>query len=166
MSAFFGDISDMKRLLLILPFLFLFGCKPTQYVPLDNQTVIVYHDSTIWHNDTIHVAIEKEAYHYHTALLDTLRMETAYAYSTAYVDTTNHLLKGHMASKQVDLPVVYKWKERVITNDTTILKEVPIIHTEYVENKADKVLKNIWMTLCLACAAMLVLLLIMRKLKL
>lgn len=119
----------MKKLLYILPFLLLFGCKPTQYVPLDNQTVIVYHDSTIWHEDTIHISIEREAYNYYAALLDTLKMETQYAYSTAYIDTTNNLLNGYMTNKQVDLPVVYKWRDRVIQHDTTIYKEKPVYIT-------------------------------------
>jgi hypothetical protein len=116
----------MKKWFYILAIFILIGCKPTSYVPIEHKTVISYKDSTIFHQDTIHVSIEKEAYNYYSSLLDTLYMETNYAYSTAYIDTTNNLLNGHISNKPIDIPVIYEWRDRIITNDTTIYKDIPM----------------------------------------
>ena len=128
----------MKKLIAILfMFMLLIGCKPTQYIPIEHQTVITYKDSTIYHQDTIHVQLEKEAYTYYSSLLDTIMMETQYSYATAYIDTTNKLLNGTISNKHIDLPVIYKWKDRIITNDTTIYQDRPM-YIEVPDKKAQR----------------------------
>lgn len=149
-----------------MPFLFLVGCKQVSYIPTNTATEVRYKDSTIYHRDTMVYTIPKEVYSDYTTLLDTLRLATKYAESYAYVDTTAMVLKGTIKTINNAIPIEYVYKDRIITNDTTIYKEVPIVHTEYVKDKSDKVLKDIWMVLCLVCAGMVVLLFVLYKLKL
>ena len=127
----------MKKILAFLILIMFIGCKSTVYVPTESKTEIRYHDTTIYHNDTIHISINKEAYNYYTSLLDTLYMETQYAYSTAYIDTTHKLLNGHICNKEVDIPVVYKWKDRYVTNDSIVYNETQI--PVYVEKEVKHV---------------------------
>ncbi len=134
--------------------IFLFGCKPTQYIPIEHQTVITYKDSTIYHNDTIHVQLEKEAYNYYSSLLDTLYMETQYAYSTAFIDTTNKLLNGTISNKHIDIPVIYQWKDRYITTDSIVYQDRPI----YIpDQRAEKKL-SIYKTMVQALALLVIIL--------
>ena len=144
----------MKKWFYLLAIFILIGCKPTSYVPIEHQTVITYKDSTIFHQDTIHVSIEKEAYNYYSNLLDTLYMETQYAYSTAYIDTTNNLLNGHISNKPIDIPVVYKWKEKIVTNDTTIYQDRPI----YIPDQRTEKKLSIYKTIVQALALVVILL--------
>lgn len=116
----------MKKILTFLILIIFMGCKSAVYVPTETKVEVRYHDSTIYHQDTIHVAINKEAYSYYSSLLDTLFMETQYASSTAYIDTTHKLLNGHIYNKPVDIPVVYKWKDHYITNDSIVYEETQV----------------------------------------
>lgn len=81
-------------------------------------------------------------------------METQYAYSTAYIDTTNNLLNGHISNKPVDIPVVYKWKEKIVTNDTTIYQDRPI----YIPDQRTEKKLSIYKTIVQALALVVILL--------
>lgn len=128
----------MKRILFVLLILIASGCKPQQYItPIKEETVITYKDSTIYHQDTVHIELVHEAYNYYTSLQDTLRLETEYSIAHAYIDTALHLLSGNISNKKVTLPVVIEYKDRIITNDTTIYKDKPI-YIEVTNKKAER----------------------------
>ena len=160
----------MKKLLFILPFLILvmalYGCKQVSYVPTETKTEIRYKDTTIYHQDTIVYTIPMEVYMDYSSLLDTLHLSTKYSESYAYVDTNAMLLKGYIQTINNEIPISYIYKDRIIKQDTTIYKEVPIYKTEYVTDKKQEVLKDIWKYLCLLSMGMIVILFIMWKLKL
>ena len=101
------------------------GCK-TQHTVIKEETVTRYVDSTIWHTDTNFFEIPVEIYRDYTGLLDTLRLENKYSIVWSAVDTNNMILLGELKSKNVKVPVEYKWKERIIYQDTTIFKEKEI----------------------------------------
>lgn len=101
------------------------GCK-TQHTVIKEETVTRYIDSTIWHTDTNFFEIPVEIYRDYTGLLDTLRLENKYSIAWSAVDTNNMILLGELKSKNVKVPVEYKWKERIIYQDTTIFKEKEI----------------------------------------
>ena len=136
----------MKRILILLLILIVGACKPQQFTPIKEETVITYKDSTIYHQDTIHVELVKEAYNYYTTLLDTLYMETDYSKAGAYIDTNINMLHGYITNKDVKLPVVIEYKDRVITKDTTIFKEKPL-YVEVTDKKAERK-AEIWKWLC------------------
>ena len=106
-------------------FIFLVGCKQQQTI-IKEETVTRYVDSTIWHTDTNFFEIPVEIYGDYTGLLDTLRLENKYSIAWSVVDTNNMILIGELKSKNVKVPVEYKWKERIIYQDTTIFKEKEI----------------------------------------
>lgn len=128
----------MKRILFLLLILVASACKPQQYIPtVKEETVITYKDSTIYHNDTVHVELVKEAYNYYSTLLDTITMETEYARAGAYIDTSINMLHGYITNKHVKIPVAIEYKDRVITKDTTIFKEKPV-YVEVTNKKAER----------------------------
>lgn len=128
----------MKRILFILLVLIVSGCKPQHYItPIKEETVITYKDSTIYHQDTVHVELVHEAFNYYSTLLDTITMETEYARAGAYIDTTLNLLHGYITNKKIKIPVTVEYKDRVITKDTTIYKEKPI-YIETTNKKAER----------------------------
>lgn len=113
------------------------GCK-TQHTVIKEETVTRYIDSTIWHTDTNFFEIPVEIYRDYTGLLDTLRLENKYSIAWSAVDTNNMILLGELKSKNVKVPVEYKWKERIIYQDTTIFKEkeIPVpVEKEVVKTK-------------------------------
>ena len=117
--------------------IFLVGCK-TQHTVIKEETVTRYVDSTIWHTDTNFFEIPVEIYRDYTGLLDTLRLENKYSIAWSAVDTNNMILLGELKSKNVKVPVEYKWKERLIYQDTTIFKEKEIqvpVEKEVVKTK-------------------------------
>lgn len=117
--------------------IFLVGCK-TQHTAIKEETVTRYIDSTIWHTDTNFFEIPVEIYRDYTGLLDTLRLENKYSIAWSAVDTNNMILLGELKSKNVKVPVEYKWKERIIYQDTTIFKEkeIPVpVEKEVVKTK-------------------------------
>ena len=117
--------------------IFLVGCKQQQTI-IKEETVTRYVDSTIWHTDTSYYQLPVEVYSDYTGLLDTLRLENTYSYAWSAVDTNKMILIGELKSKNVKVPVEYKWKERIIYQDTTIFKEKEIqvpVEKEVVKTK-------------------------------
>ena len=117
--------------------IFLVGCKQQQTI-IKEETVTRYVDSTIWHTDTSYYQLPIEVYSDYTGLLDTLRLENTYSYAWSAVDTNKMILIGELKSKNVKVPVEYKWKERIIYQDTTIFKEkeIPVpVEKEVVKTK-------------------------------
>lgn len=113
------------------------GCK-TQHTVIKEETVTRYIDSTIWHTDTTYYQLPIEVYSDYTGLLDTLRLENTYSYTWSAVDTNKMILIGELKNKNVKVPVEYKWKERIIYQDTTIFKEkeIPVpVEKEVVKTK-------------------------------
>ena len=130
------------------------GCK--EILPLIQREEVVtrYVDSTIWHTDTSYFEVPVEVYKDYTSLLDTLRLETNYAYTWSAVDTNNHILIGELRNKAIKLPVEYKWKERIIYQDTTIFKEKEIkvpVEKEVIKTKIPwwALITLTWTLLCL-----------------
>lgn len=129
----------------ILLCLSLNSCKPKQIV-IKEETVTRYIDSTIWHTDTTYFEVPREVYADYSSLLDTLVLQTNYSLSWTAIDTNNMLLVGEIRNKDIKVPVEYVWKEKVITNDTTIYKEKEIqVPVEVVKTHIPT-----WSWLCLA----------------
>lgn len=116
-----GIIAILIGLMLLMS-----GCKQILPVIQREEVVTRYVDSTIWHTDTNFFEIPVEVYRDYTGLLDTLRLENKYSIAWSAVDTNNMILLGELKSKNVKVPVEYKWKERIIYQDTTIFKEKEI----------------------------------------
>lgn len=120
----------MKKVLLyILIGIALASCANTKKVPKTTEvTVVTYRDSTVWHDSTVYHDIYYEHFKEYTGLLDTLRMETSYNTFTAYNDTLANHLRGEVESKDVQMPVQIKWKEKVVYKDSLVYvtKEVPV----------------------------------------
>ena len=134
----------MKKALLVIVavLLLVFGCSP-KIVPIQEQVVYTYKDSVNFVDSTVYHHLYKEVYKDYAGLLDTLTMETTYARSKAFIDTTNKVLKGEMANKNVDIPVQIKWKTKTVQRDTTIYKEVPVP----VEVVKKKIPNSYWLLL-------------------
>lgn len=103
------------------------GCKTHQTV-IKEEIVTRYVDSTIWHTDTSYFEIPVEVYRDYTGLLDTLRLENKYSIAWSAVDTNNMILLGELKSKNIKVPIEYKWKERIVYQDSIVekTKEVPV----------------------------------------
>lgn len=101
------------------------GCKEILPLIQREEVVTMYVDSTIWHTDTSYFEVPVEVYKDYTSLLDTLRLETNYAYTWSAVDTNNHILIGELRNKAIKLPVEYKWKERIVYQDSIVVRQVP-----------------------------------------
>ena len=128
-----GIIAILIGLMLLMS-----GCKQILPVIQREEVVTRYVDSTIWHTDTNFFEIPVEIYRDYTGLLDTLRLENKYSIVWSAVDTNNMILLGELKSKNVKVPVEYKWKERIIYQDTTIFKEkeIPVpVEKEVVKTK-------------------------------
>ena len=120
---------------LIILVLIMSGCKQILPVIQKEEVVTRYVDSTIWHNDTSYFEIPVEIYRDYTGLLDTLRLENKYSIAWSAVDTNNMILLGELKSKNIKVPVEYKWKERIIYQDSIVenVKEIPVPVDKIVE---------------------------------
>lgn len=131
-------------LLIWMPFFT--SCKPEKIL-LKEQVITRYIDSTIWHTDTTYYQVPLEVYSDFTGLLDTLRLENTYSYTWSAVDTNKMILIGELRNKNVKVPVEYKWKERIIYQDTIIesVKEIQVP----VEKVVVKTKYSWWSWICL-----------------
>jgi hypothetical protein len=95
--------------------------------PQKEETIIHYVDSIAWHDSTVVTYLNKERYVDMVKPLDTLNLETTYARSQAYLDTAAKALKGSIENKtDVPLNTVIKWKEKIVTRDSIVTKEIPV----------------------------------------
>lgn len=116
----------MKKLIFLLLALCFCCCKPQHQIVVEHRYEYHTVDSTIWHTDTTYYQVPVEVYADYTSLLDTLVLQTQYSLSWAAVDTNNMLLVGEIKNKNFQVPIEYRWKERIIKNDSIVEKEVPV----------------------------------------
>ena len=106
------------------------SCTVLKPVVVRDSTVVSYNyiDSVRFVDSTVYHHLYKEVYNDYTGLLDTLNLEDTYSKAKAYIDTTNKLLKGSIATKDVDIPVKIKWKEKLVYRDSVVYQkeEVPV----------------------------------------
>lgn len=114
----------------------LIGCGPVKYVYVKGDTVVEYRDSTIFRTDTLEVPVPVEKTVEITPT-DTLRMETSLAKSVSYYDKDIRMLRGSLENKKTTIPVKVEYKDRIITRDSIVVKEVP------VEVQVEKVVKHV-----------------------
>lgn len=114
------------------------SCSTIKYVPTQTkvETITNYVDSVrVEVRDSV-VIIPREVYHTYGELLDTLKMETKYAKAIAYVDSTHHILNGHMESKaDVEIRTRTEYKDRIVekTDTLRVYEEIPVEVTKEVE---------------------------------
>ena len=113
-------------LALVLALGLMMGCKTIQYVPVEHTHYVTVRDSVYLRDTTIQYKVEKEYIKDYTGLLDTLSLETGMASAKAWVDTSRNTLAGEIKNKEnvIDIPV--QVKEKVITRDSVVYKEVPV----------------------------------------
>ena len=123
------------------------SCGITKPVVVRDSTNIVvnYKDSVNFIDSTVYHHLYKEYYNDYTGLLDTLNLEDTYSKAKAYIDTTNKLLKGSIATKDVDIPVKIKWKEKIVYKDSIVYQkeEIPVPY-EVVKTKHPKYEWILW----------------------
>lgn len=103
----------------------LIGCGPVKYVYIKGDTVVEYRDSTIFRTDTLEVPVPVEKTVEITPT-DTLRMETSLAKSVSYYDKDIRMLRGSLENKKTTIPVKVEYKDRIITRDSVVVREVPV----------------------------------------
>lgn len=105
--------------------LMMIGCK-TVYVPIERTEYVSVRDSVYLRDTTIQYKVEKEYVKDYTGLLDTLSLETGIASAKAWVDTSRNTLAGEIKNKENVINIPVQVKEKVITRDSVIYKEVPV----------------------------------------
>lgn len=127
----------MRKMIALALGLMMIGCK-TVYVPVERTEYVTVRDSVYFVDTLVQYKVEKESVRDYTGLLDTLNLETGMASAKAWVDTSKNVLAGEIKNKEnvIDIPV--QVKERVITRDSIVYKEVPVpvevvreVHSKY-----------------------------------
>lgn len=121
-----------KSIILFFITAFLSACA-VQKPPVTN-TIIEYRDTTIFKTDTVKVDIPVEKVVEITPG-DTLRMETSIAKAEAFYNRDIKMLQGKLENKPGSIKTEVVYKERVITKDSLVYKEVP------VEVEVEKIVK-------------------------
>lgn len=113
----------VKIFLFSLISIFLICCKAPEYIPINNDTIIEYRDTTIYKDSIVYIPVEtvKDI----TNSLDTLHLETSLAEADAWVDTTNNILVGKLMNKK-GIKTEYKYKDRIIYKDSIVYQDKPI----------------------------------------
>lgn len=137
---------NMKKLIILFLALCFCCCKPQHQVIVEHKYEYHTVDSTVWHTDTTYFQVPVEVYADYTSLLDTLVLQTNYASSWAAVDTINMLLVGEIKNKNFQVTIEYRWKERIIKNDSIVeVEKLVPYEVEVVKTKIPT-----WAWLCLA----------------
>lgn len=115
----------MRKMIALALGLMMIGCK-TIYVPVEHTEYVTVKDSVYFVDTVVQYKVEKEYIKDYTGLLDTLNLETGMASAKAWVDTSRNTLAGEIRNKEnvIDIPV--QVKEKVITRDSVVYKEVPV----------------------------------------
>ena len=117
-------LRKIKILFICIFSILLFSCKEIQYVPINNETVIEYRDTTIYVE--VPVEVIKEI----LPDTDTSHLETSLAISEAWVNAgkLNHTLTHKDAKIEQTIPVPEKHtqKDSVIVSIKEVVKEVPV----------------------------------------
>ena len=113
-------------LALVLALGLMMGCKTIQYIPVEHTEYVTVKDSVYLRDTVVQFKVEKEYVKDYTGLQDTLNLETGMASAKAWVDTSRNTLAGEIRNKEsvIDIPV--QVKEKVITRDSVVYKEVPV----------------------------------------
>lgn len=123
------------------------SCTVLKPVVVRDSTVVSYNyiDSVRFVDSTVYHHLYKEVYNDYADMLDTLNLEDTYSKAKAYIDTTNKLLKGSIATKDVDIPVQIKWKEKIVYKDSIVYQkeEIPVT-VEVVKTKHPKYEWILW----------------------
>lgn len=112
----------------------------------DSTNVIInYKDSINFIDSTVYHHLYKEVYNDYADMLDTLNLEDTYSQAQAYLDTANKKLKGSIKTKDKDVPVPIKWKEKIVYRDSIVYQkeEVPVPY-EVVKTKHPKYEWILW----------------------
>lgn len=116
----------MKKLIPITLFLLLLvGCGHTKYIPTKEETIVHYIDSIAWHDSTIFHHVYKEHYKDYAGPKDTLSLETEYSRFKAWNDSTANVINGEAENKDIDIPVQFKWKEKLVYKDSLVYVDKP-----------------------------------------
>ena len=113
----------IKLIFICIISILLFSCRTIEYIPINNETVVEYRDTTIYKDSLIY--IPKEVVQDITNQLDTLKMETSMAKAKAWVDTTHNVLRGSLENKK-GIQYKYVYKDRLVTKDSIVYNEVPV----------------------------------------
>ena len=116
------------------------ACTKRIYVPVEKRVEVAVHDTTVLHRTDTLVEVEKARISDFSGLLDTLYLSTDLARSTAFVDTVTATLRGTL-EQSGKLPVQIVWKERTVTKDSLVYRDVPY---PVVEEKVVKVVPWFW----------------------
>lgn len=130
------------------------ACSTIKYVPIEEKTEVKTHyvDSVRWNVRDSVVLIPKEVYHTYGDLLDTLTMETKYAKAVAFVDTTHHILNGHLESKAtLEIKTHTEYKDKIVEKTDTLYLEKPVPYE--VTKEVKKVPSWCWWLLALNICA-------------
>lgn len=130
----------MKKYTTILIILLLTSCaahKKVVEVPINNQTIIEYRDTTIFLRDTIYVPIPNEEKEIVTKR-DSSHLETSVAYSDAWIDednNLNHKLRNKQTNlkSKIDTCFVVEYVDRFTEKEVAV--EVPV-EVPYIPNYA------------------------------
>lgn len=129
------------------------SCTVLKPVVVRDSTVVSYNyiDSVRFVDSTVYHHLYKEVYNDYADMLDTLNLEDTYSQAQAYLDTANKKLKGSIKTKDKDVPVPIKWKEKVVYRDSIVYQkeEVPVPY-EVVKTKHPKYEWILWTWLVLS----------------
>lgn len=111
------------------------ACRTKQQIVVEKEIVkYVHSDTTIVHDSTVYIPVEKIVDI--VPVYDTLVLSTSVAESKSWVDTTNHMLRGEIKNLAA-VEIKYIEIEKIVTNDSIIEKEIPY-PVEVIKTKAPK----------------------------
>ena len=134
----FGKFITLWSVVAVL--LYATACGTVKYVPVHTVEKVTVRDSVYLRDTLIKVEVEKARISDFSGLLDTLYLSTDLARSTAFVDTVTATLRGTL-EQSGKLPVQIVWKERTVTKDSLVYRDVPY---PVVEEKVVKVVPWFW----------------------
>lgn len=117
----------MKKLILLILLFVVCSCGTVKQIPVNNKEVVNIRDSVVLRDSVITTYINKERIKEVVPELDTLVMNTKYAKSISYLDTTTNTLQGTLEQlDSVPVPVKVVFKDKIITKEKVIEKEIPV----------------------------------------
>ena len=128
MDRLYGFIKKMAYLAVILMMVASCGIVKPVVIRDSTNVIINYKDSINFIDSTVYHHLYKEVYNDYSDMLDTLNLEDTYSKAQAYLDTANKKLKGSIKTKDKDVPVPIKWKEKIVYRDSLVYikEEVPV----------------------------------------
>lgn len=151
MDRLYGFIKKMAYLAVILMMVASCGIVKPVVIRDSTNVIINYKDSINFIDSTVYHHLYKEVYNDYADMLDTLNLEDTYSQAQAYLDTANKKLKGSIKTKDKDVPVPIKWKEKIVYRDSIVYQkeEVPVPY-EVVKTKHPKYEWILWTWLILS----------------